>query len=98
MPVRKLAGRGLVDGAGRTAARASRRCPRKAAMTASNEQRLNLQKSCALLARNEEVIPGGLASMNRRAEPCIAFAKARGSRLWDVDGNEYIDYHAAFAA
>jgi len=36
--------------------------------------------------------------MNRRCEPCIAFAKARGSRLWDVDGNEYIDYHAAFAA
>jgi glutamate-1-semialdehyde 2,1-aminomutase len=57
-----------------------------------------LEKSRALLARNEEVIPGGLASINRRAEPCIAFAKARGSRLWDVDGNEYIDYHAAFAA
>jgi glutamate-1-semialdehyde 2,1-aminomutase len=67
-------------------------------MSASDAKNLNLQKSRDLLARNEEVIPGGLASMNRRCEPCIAFAKARGSRLWDVDGNEYIDYHAAFAA
>jgi glutamate-1-semialdehyde 2,1-aminomutase len=67
-------------------------------MTISGEQRLTLEASREVLARNEEVIPGGLASMNRRTEPCIAFAKARGSRLWDVDGNEYIDYHAAFAA
>jgi glutamate-1-semialdehyde 2,1-aminomutase len=51
-----------------------------------------------LLANNERLIPGGLASINRRAEPCIAFARAKGSRLWDVDGNEYIDYHAAFSA
>jgi glutamate-1-semialdehyde 2,1-aminomutase len=54
-------------------------------------------KSAALLARNSEVIPGGLASINRKADPVIAFARAQGSRLWDVDGNEYIDYHAGFA-
>jgi glutamate-1-semialdehyde 2,1-aminomutase len=24
--------------------------------------------------------------------------RARGSRIWDVDGNEYLDYHAAFGA
>ena len=50
------------------------------------------------MAGNEAVIPGGLASINRRAEPCIAFQKAIGSRLWDVDGHEFIDYHAAFSA
>jgi glutamate-1-semialdehyde 2,1-aminomutase len=55
-------------------------------------------KSGELLANNEQLISGGLASINRRAEPCIAFARAKGSRLWDVDGNEYIDYHAAFSA
>ncbi|HEX3601211.1 MAG TPA: aspartate aminotransferase family protein [Lacipirellulaceae bacterium] len=55
-------------------------------------------RSQKLLADNEQVIPGGLASINRRAEPCIAFAKAKGSRLWDIDGHEYIDYHAAFSA
>src|SRR5687767_5681115 len=55
-------------------------------------------KSQQLLAGNEQVIPGGLASLNRRAEPCIAFERALGARLWDLDGHEYIDYHAAFSA
>src|SRR4029079_18842778 len=67
-------------------------------MTAINHKPLSLAKPQQLLQRNEQVIPGGLASINRRAEPCIAFAKAAGSHLWDVDGNEYIDYHAAFSA
>src|SRR5689334_21380126 len=53
--------------------------------------------SAELLARNSEVIPGGLASINRKADPVIAFARAQGARMWDVDGNEYIDYHAGFA-
>jgi glutamate-1-semialdehyde 2,1-aminomutase len=59
---------------------------------------LSFPKSCDLIANNEAVIPGGLASINRRAEPCIAFKKAVGSRMWDVDGHEFIDYHAAFSA
>jgi glutamate-1-semialdehyde 2,1-aminomutase len=54
-------------------------------------------KSCELLKRNEQFIPGGLASINRMADPCIAFVRANGSRLWDADGNEYIDFHAGFA-
>ena len=67
-------------------------------MTSIDRQPLSFAKSRQLLESNEQVIPGGLASINRRAEPCIAFAKAVGSHLWDVDGNEYIDYHAAFSA
>src|SRR5882724_1992137 len=58
---------------------------------------LNHDRSKELLQRNSDVIPGGLASINRRADPCIAFARAQGARMWDVDGNEYIDYHAGFA-
>ncbi len=58
---------------------------------------MNLSKSQQLLQRNARFIPGGLASLNRLSEPCIAFARARGSRMWDVDGKEYIDYHAGFA-
>jgi glutamate-1-semialdehyde 2,1-aminomutase len=67
-------------------------------MTTIDETRLSFAKSRQLLEANEQLIPGGLASINRRAEPCIAFAKAVGSRLWDIDGNEFIDYHAAFSA
>jgi glutamate-1-semialdehyde 2,1-aminomutase len=58
---------------------------------------MNWPKSQQLLAENSKLIPGGLASLNRKADPVIAFARAKGSHLWDVDGNEYIDYHAGFA-
>jgi glutamate-1-semialdehyde 2,1-aminomutase len=54
-------------------------------------------RSQELLAANARLIPGGLASLNRKAEPTIAFVRAKGSRLWDIDGHEYIDYHAGFA-
>jgi glutamate-1-semialdehyde 2,1-aminomutase len=54
-------------------------------------------RSREILERNSRLIPGGLASVNRKADPCISFKRALGSRMWDVDGNEYIDYHAGFA-
>lgn len=54
-------------------------------------------RSSALFERNRRVIPGGVVSLNRAVEPAIAFVRGQGSRLWDLDGNEYIDYHAAFA-
>ena len=49
-----------------------------------------------LLARNKKYIPGGVVSVNRAVHPEIAFARGKGSKLWDEDGNDYIDYHAAF--
>lgn len=58
---------------------------------------LTTTKSQALLERNSQWIPGGLASLNRKTAEPIAFARAKGSRMWDLDGNEYIDYHAGFA-
>jgi glutamate-1-semialdehyde 2,1-aminomutase len=57
----------------------------------------DLTRTAALLARNEQWIPGGLASLNRRADPCLSFARGRGSHVWDFDDNEYIDYHFGFA-
>jgi glutamate-1-semialdehyde 2,1-aminomutase len=58
---------------------------------------MNWPKSQQLLNENARFIPGGLASLNRKADPVIAFVRAKGSRLWDLDGHEYIDYHAGFA-
>ncbi|SIO41591.1 glutamate-1-semialdehyde 2,1-aminomutase [Singulisphaera sp. GP187] len=58
---------------------------------------MNWPQSEQLLADNARLIPGGLASLNRKADPVIAFVRAKGSRLWDIDGHEYIDYHAGFA-
>jgi glutamate-1-semialdehyde 2,1-aminomutase len=58
---------------------------------------MNWPNSQQLLAENSKLIPGGLGSLNRKADPVIAFKRAKGSRLWDLEGREYIDYHAGFA-
>src|SRR4051812_3489591 len=54
-------------------------------------------KSAELSKRAAKSIAGGVVSLNRKVDPDIAFARGRGSRIFDADGNEYIDYHAAFA-
>ena len=45
----------------------------------------------------ERYIAGGVVSLNRKVEPAIMFSRGKGSKIYDVDGKEYIDYHAAFA-
>jgi glutamate-1-semialdehyde 2,1-aminomutase len=51
----------------------------------------------SLLAHNGAYIPGGVSSTNRIIDPPIAFVKAQGAYLWDIEGKRYVDYHAAFA-
>lgn len=58
---------------------------------------MDRSKSAALFAQNRRLIPGGLVSLNRKVEPEIAFVRGKGAHVWDIDGNRYIDYHAAFA-
>ncbi|MDP6505491.1 MAG: aminotransferase class III-fold pyridoxal phosphate-dependent enzyme, partial [Planctomycetota bacterium] len=50
-----------------------------------------------IFEENQKRIPGGVVSLNRAVEPTIVFVRGNGSRVWDADGNEYIDYHAGFA-
>ena len=54
--------------------------------------------SDSLLKKNERWIPGGVVSLNRKSEPHICFTTGKGSRVKDIDGNEYIDYQGGFAA
>lgn len=49
---------------------------------------MKTERSQALLRDYGDVVPGGVHSNFRSP---IYFTEARGSRLWDVDGNEYID-------
>jgi len=49
---------------------------------------MKTERSHALLKEYGDVIPGGVHSNFRTP---VYFTKARGARLWDVDGNEYID-------
>lgn len=53
-------------------------------------------KSKDLAERAVKVVPGGVHSPLRRTEPLIIWDKAKGSKIYDVDGNEYIDYHLGF--
>ena len=43
--------------------------------------------------------PGGVQGEGRGATPYPLFmTRAQGSRIWDVDGNEFIDFHSSFGA
>lgn len=56
---------------------------------------MDTSKSAALLARAHRVIPGGVNSPVRAFRSVGGtprfYSHGRGSRVWDVDGNEYID-------
>ena len=53
-------------------------------------------KSEAILKKNSQYIPGGVVSTNRAVDPPLVFQRAQGAWMWDVDGNKYLDFHAAF--
>ncbi|MGH8959465.1 MAG: aspartate aminotransferase family protein [Acidimicrobiia bacterium] len=48
--------------------------------------------SAELATRASARIPGGVNSNVRLDGPRIFFARAEGAWLWDVDGNDYVDY------
>src|SRR5207245_3698764 len=56
-------------------------------------------KSAAAHKRALERIPLGVASNYRHYEPYPLFVKdGKGSRIHDLDGNEYIDHNLCFGA
>ena len=53
--------------------------------------------SGSLYERAVRVMPLGVASNFQANDPYpIYLARGRGSRVWDVDGNEYSDFHSGF--
>jgi len=53
---------------------------------------VDLSKSKELYERAREFTPGGIHSNVRWMEPHpMYFSKALGAKIWDVDGNEYLD-------
>ncbi|MDG7007919.1 MAG: aspartate aminotransferase family protein [Nitrososphaerota archaeon] len=57
------------------------------------------KKSAELFRRAAEVSPGGVMAGIKFFEPYPLFMKrARGSHIWDVDGNEYVDYLMSYGA
>ena len=61
---------------------------------------MNLEKSKQAFERARQLIPGGVNSPVRafksvQAQPPF-IAKAKGARVWDIDGNEYLDFVASW--
>ncbi|MEM0347245.1 MAG: aminotransferase class III-fold pyridoxal phosphate-dependent enzyme [Zestosphaera sp.] len=59
----------------------------------------DLRKSKEFYEEARKYLPGGVSYALRYFTPHpIYVAKAKGSRVWDVDGNEYVDYWIAHGA
>lgn len=57
----------------------------------------SLSKSKEWFERARAVEPAGVQGAGRYYPPQPIFiSKAKGARLWDVDGNEYIDFHNSY--
>ena len=56
-----------------------------------------MDRSAELYMRSTQVAPGGVSSPVRAFKPNPLFIdKAQGSKVWDADGNEYIDLCMAY--
>ncbi len=68
-------------------------------MTIEEEVHERMAGSAALHERALPVLPSGVTHDSRYAEPFpIYVTRAAGSRKWDVDGNEYVDYFGGHGA
>jgi glutamate-1-semialdehyde aminotransferase len=61
----------------------------------------SIKKSLELKAKAESVIPSGTQTLSKRPTQYVQgvapvyLSRGKGSHVWDVDGNEYIDYPMA---
>ncbi len=64
-------------------------------------KKLNLTKSMELYEEALQLVPGAVAGIRRPynfvpGEYPIFFDRAKGGKVWDVDGNEYLDFLCAY--
>ncbi len=51
------------------------------------------KKSKVIFEKAKKYLPGGVCYGSRYFEPYpLCIVKAKGSKVWDIDGNEYVDY------
>jgi glutamate-1-semialdehyde 2,1-aminomutase len=64
-----------------------------------NRLRERTPGSEALFRRAQRTLAGGVPSSFQHREPWpVYLTRGEGSRVWDVDGNEYVDFHNGFSA
>src|SRR3954454_13752890 len=74
---------------------------RIAELTERETARLNERtpKSGELFRRADKVLSGGVASSYQLRDPWpIYLERGEGARVWDVDGNEMLDFHNGFGS
>jgi len=57
---------------------------------------MDRRRSADIFRRAERAVPGAVHTSARRLDPQIAWDRAEGPYIWDLDGNRYLDYHAAW--
>lgn len=68
-------------------------------LTIDQEMYERMAGSAALYEQAKETFPSGVTHDSRYAKPFpIYVTRAAGSRKWDVDGNEYVDYYGGHGA
>jgi len=70
-------------------------------LTEREARRLNERTpaSAQLFGRARQTLSGGVASSYQLHDPWpIYLAGGRGQHVWDVDGNQYLDFHNAFGS
>src|SRR3954449_9809552 len=73
--------------------------PNVASLTEREKARLvdRTRRSGEYYERAHAVMPGGVPSSFQRNEPWpVYIERGKGAQVWDVDGNEYIDFHNGF--
>jgi glutamate-1-semialdehyde 2,1-aminomutase len=70
-----------------------------AALTERERARLleRTRRSGEYFERASRVMPGGVPSQFQRTDPWPTYIeRGEGAHVWDVDGNEYVDFHNGF--
>jgi glutamate-1-semialdehyde 2,1-aminomutase len=63
-----------------------------------DEIRAKSPKSVSIWQKNRSVMPAGVGSVFRLADPFpMVVKRAKGARIWDADGNEYLDFMLGFS-
>jgi glutamate-1-semialdehyde 2,1-aminomutase len=72
---------------------------RVAALTEQEKAKLveRTRRSGEYFARASAVMPGGVPSQFQKSDPWpVYLTRGSGATVWDVDGNEYTDFHNGF--
>jgi glutamate-1-semialdehyde 2,1-aminomutase len=73
--------------------------PNVATLTEREKARLveRTRRSGEYFQRARRVMPAGVPSSFQRSDPWPTYIeRGRGAQVWDVDGNEYLDFHNGF--